>query len=37
VTRLAERLHAHVEHLDPDAGPDDEAVELLAELGYRRP
>jgi nucleoid-associated protein YgaU/DNA-binding SARP family transcriptional activator len=36
VTRLADRLHAQVERLDPDGGPDDETVELLTLLGYQR-
>lgn len=35
VTRLADRLQAQIERIDPDGGPEDETVELLSILRRR--
>jgi nucleoid-associated protein YgaU len=35
VTRLADRLQAQIERIDPDGGPEDETIELLSVLRRR--
>ncbi len=36
VHRLADRLHAQIERIDPDADPDDDTIELLSVVGHCR-
>jgi DNA-binding SARP family transcriptional activator len=33
VTRLTDRLHAQIERLDPDGGPEPETIDLLTRVG----
>lgn len=35
VARLADRLQAQIERIDPDGGPEDETIELLSVLRHR--
>jgi hypothetical protein len=36
VIRLADRLDAQIERIDPDGGPEHETIELLRVVGYRQ-